>query len=76
MSNSKAPVSEGGQFTAATDAVAQAGSVKATVGGASGVARVRVIPPLPWSENFDSSCSQDSPDSLDQHDWQIRGPRD
>jgi hypothetical protein len=28
--------------------------VKATVGGISGVARVRVTPPLPWSENFES----------------------
>lgn len=43
-----------GRFTAATEASAQAGQVKATVGQASGAARVRVIPPLPWSENFDS----------------------
>jgi outer membrane protein assembly factor BamB len=32
----------------------QAGNVKATVGGISGTARVRVVPPLPWSENFDN----------------------
>jgi hypothetical protein len=50
----KGTVAESGQFTAAADAVAQAGSVKATVGELSGAARVRVIPPLPWSENFDS----------------------
>jgi hypothetical protein len=34
--------------------VAQAGQVKATVGGMTGAANVRVIPPLPWAENFDA----------------------
>ena len=43
----------GGQFVAGNDAVAQAGLVKATVGGITGAAGVRVFPPLPWSENFD-----------------------
>lgn len=43
-----------GRFTAAADGSAQAGVVKATVGQVSGAARVRVIPPLPWNENFDS----------------------
>jgi outer membrane protein assembly factor BamB len=47
-------VSEQGQFTAGTEAQAQAGQVKAIVGQLTGAARVRVIPPLPWSENFDS----------------------
>jgi len=45
---------ENGQFTASSDAIAQAGLVKATVGGVSGTASVRVFPPLPWSETFDS----------------------
>jgi outer membrane protein assembly factor BamB len=45
---------ENGSFTAGSEAVAQAGLVKATVGGVSGTASVRVFPPLPWSENFDS----------------------
>ena len=45
---------ENGQYTAGSDAVAQAGLVKATVGGVSGTASVRVFPPLPWTENFDS----------------------
>ncbi len=45
---------ENGQFAAGTEAVAQAGLVKATVGGVSGTASVRVFPPLPWTENFDS----------------------
>ncbi|HEX5876604.1 MAG TPA: PQQ-binding-like beta-propeller repeat protein [Pyrinomonadaceae bacterium] len=45
---------ENGQFTAGGDAAPQAGLVKATVGGISGAARVRVFPPRPWSEAFDS----------------------
>jgi outer membrane protein assembly factor BamB len=45
---------ENGQFTAATDSVAQAGLVKARVGGVTGAAGVRVFPPLPWSETFES----------------------
>ncbi|HET8675128.1 MAG TPA: PQQ-binding-like beta-propeller repeat protein, partial [Blastocatellia bacterium] len=57
----KGAVSEGGQFTAPTEAAAQAGNVKATVGEVSGVARVRVIPPLPWSENFDSLAPKTVP---------------
>ena len=49
---------ENGQFTAGSDSVAQAGWVKATVGGITGTANVRVFPPLPWSETFDSLCGQ------------------
>src|SRR5687768_11596370 len=45
---------ENGHFTAGSDAITQAGLVKATVGGVSGTASVRVFPPLPWTENFDS----------------------
>jgi outer membrane protein assembly factor BamB len=45
---------ENGHFTAAFDAVAQAGLVKATVGTLSGTASVRVFPPLPWSDTFDA----------------------
>lgn len=43
-----------GQFVVSPDAIAQAGLVKATVGGVTGSASVRVFPPLPWSENFES----------------------
>jgi outer membrane protein assembly factor BamB len=43
-----------GQFVAGSDAAAQAGSVKATVGDISGTAGVRVFPPLPWTETFDA----------------------
>ncbi|HEX8149495.1 MAG TPA: PQQ-binding-like beta-propeller repeat protein [Pyrinomonadaceae bacterium] len=45
---------EAGQFTASTDAVVQTGEVRAGVGDVTGAARVRVIPPLPWAENFDA----------------------
>ncbi len=43
-----------GRFTASADAVVQTGEVRVTVGGVTGAARVRVIPPLPWAENFDA----------------------
>ena len=43
-----------GQYTTGADMVAQAGQVKATVGGVTGAANVRVIPPLPWAEGFDA----------------------
>src|ERR1051325_10595627 len=45
---------ENGHFTAGADTTAQAGWVKATVDGITGTANVRVFPPLPWSETFDS----------------------
>jgi len=53
LENLKGTVTDG-QFVAATDSITQAGLVKATVGGITGSASVRVFPPLPWSENFDS----------------------
>jgi hypothetical protein len=53
LDNLKGTVTDG-QFVAATDSTPQAGLVKATVGGITGSASVRVFPPLPWSENFDS----------------------
>jgi outer membrane protein assembly factor BamB len=43
-----------GKFTVASGATGQAGLIKATVGGLTGEARARVIPPLPWNETFDS----------------------
>jgi outer membrane protein assembly factor BamB len=48
------PLAHKGRFTAAPDAVVQTGEVRATIGGVTGSARVRVIPPLPWAENFDA----------------------
>src|SRR5215211_354781 len=52
---------ENGHFTAGSEAVGQAGLVKATVGGVSGTASVRVFPPLPWTENFDSYAPNSLP---------------
>ena len=45
---------QNGQFEAGSDPAAQAGLVKATVGELSGTASVRIYPPLPWTEGFDS----------------------
>lgn len=50
-----------GQFTVAYDAVAQAGLIKATVGSITGSASVRVFPPLPWSEDFESYAVNANP---------------
>jgi outer membrane protein assembly factor BamB len=52
---------DAGQFTAAPEAVVQTGEVRATVGGVVGVARVRVIPPLPWEESFDAMAVETFP---------------
>jgi hypothetical protein len=43
-----------GKLAVAPDPVGQAGLIKATVGGLTGEARARVIPPLPWDETFSS----------------------
>ena len=43
-----------GQFASAPDGGWQGGLVKATVGGVTGSAAVRIVPPLPWNETFDS----------------------
>jgi outer membrane protein assembly factor BamB len=48
-----------GVFVAPTSA--SAGFVKATVGGVTGQARVRVIPPLPWSYDFENAAADAPP---------------
>jgi outer membrane protein assembly factor BamB len=48
-----------GRFTADPAPTAQAGVVKATLGGLSGTARIRVIPDLPWA--FDFEDGRDGP---------------
>lgn len=50
----KGMISQEGKYIAASDKVAQAGLIKATVGGVVGTARARVIPPLDWSWDFES----------------------
>ncbi|HEU4594305.1 MAG TPA: hypothetical protein VFS10_03975, partial [Pyrinomonadaceae bacterium] len=57
-----------GQYASASDAVVQTGEVRATVGGLTGAARVRVIPPLPINENFDAM----EPNTFPQH-WTNAG---
>jgi outer membrane protein assembly factor BamB len=44
----------GGKFTADASAGAQAGLVKATAGSVTGTARIRVIPDLPWTFDFEN----------------------
>jgi outer membrane protein assembly factor BamB len=43
---------ENGRFTPAAG-IGQAGLVKATIGSATGAARIRVVPDLPWEYTFD-----------------------
>jgi outer membrane protein assembly factor BamB len=53
-------VAADGTFTAAADG-STAGFVKATVGGVTGQARVRVIAPLPWSFDFEQPKAEAAP---------------
>jgi outer membrane protein assembly factor BamB len=46
----------GGKFTPDPAAGAQAGTVKATVGGVEGVSRIRVVPDLPWTFDFENTA--------------------
>ena len=46
---------QNGRFTADASAGAQAGTVKAAIGSVSGASRIRVIPPLPWTIDFENS---------------------
>ena len=49
-----------GVYTAAAQG-SSAGYVKATVGGLSGMARVRVVEPLPWAFDFDAATAEAPP---------------
>jgi outer membrane protein assembly factor BamB len=40
------------QFTAASDNIPQSGALKATVGNVTGVSRIRIIPSMPYTEDF------------------------
>ncbi|MCM3869665.1 MAG: PQQ-binding-like beta-propeller repeat protein [Pyrinomonadaceae bacterium] len=53
LDNLKGSITDG-QYSVASDQIAQAGLVKATVGEVTGTAGVRVFPPLPWNESFDA----------------------
>ena len=43
-----------GTFTVGSPKLGQAGLIKAKVENLTGEARIRIIPPLPWTETFDS----------------------
>ena len=58
LENLKGTVTSG-KFTADSGAAAQAGLVKAAVGAVTGAARIRVIPDLPWT--FDFEDGRDAP---------------
>ena len=47
-------IDENGKLTLESSAVGQAGTVSAKIGYIQNSARVRVIPPLPWQEDFES----------------------
>ncbi|MCI0664573.1 MAG: PQQ-binding-like beta-propeller repeat protein [Acidobacteria bacterium] len=49
------------QFTPAVDAGSQAGTLKATIGGVSGIARIRVIQSAPFTEDFSSIALEAPP---------------
>jgi outer membrane protein assembly factor BamB len=50
-----------GKLSIGPDNIGQAGLIKAVVGGLTGEARARVIPPLPWNETFESYKVGDVP---------------
>ncbi|MFN0105681.1 MAG: PQQ-binding-like beta-propeller repeat protein [Bryobacteraceae bacterium] len=50
----KGMISQDGKYIASSDKAAQAGLIKANVGGVIGTARARVVPPLDWSWDFES----------------------
>jgi len=52
LENLKGTVADG-KFTSDSAAAAQAGLVKASIGSLSGIARVRVVPDLPWTFDFE-----------------------
>ncbi len=61
LENLKGSVAEDGSYTAGPEPLGQGGAVKAVVNGIAGVARVRVIPPLPYSENFETVAAKGVP---------------
>ncbi|MFN0109794.1 MAG: PQQ-binding-like beta-propeller repeat protein [Blastocatellia bacterium] len=49
------------QFTPSSDSALQGGLLKATVAGVTGIARVRVIPALPYTEDFSKIAVDKAP---------------
>jgi len=54
LGNFPGTIAADGAWTIPADARAQGGEIKATAGNITGIARVRVIPPLPWTLDVDS----------------------
>ncbi len=54
-------IDKNGKLTLESSAIGQAGTVSAKIGGLQNTARVRVIPPLPWHEDFESIEEEKSP---------------
>jgi hypothetical protein len=54
-------VAPDGVYVAPSGDSAEAGTIKASVGALSATARVRVIPPLPWSYDFESHTGEAPP---------------
>ena len=54
-------IDENGKLTLESSQVGQAGTVSAKIGDLSNSARVRVVPQLPWSEDFESIKEGKSP---------------
>jgi outer membrane protein assembly factor BamB len=52
---------QNGRFTADAAPTPQAGVVKASVGGLTGVARIRVVPDLPWTYDFEGTSEVPPP---------------
>jgi hypothetical protein len=48
-------INAGGTFTAAAGRAHQAVTVAASANGLTGTARIRIVPPLPWSFDFDQT---------------------
>jgi hypothetical protein len=51
----------GNTFTVSGDPVEQAGLIKASAAGLTGESRVRVVHPLPWTEDFESYAEEAVP---------------
>ncbi len=54
-------VQQDGTWAVPADAKLQAGLVKATVGGVTGAARIRIVSPLPFSEDFETLAPNSHP---------------
>jgi outer membrane protein assembly factor BamB len=50
-----------GTFTAPSDAAGQAGTIQATAGKLNGAARVRIVVPLPWTQDFEALPAKSVP---------------